>query len=78
MYDFRSRFLHGDVDYLYPHNSHRYADRYDTLHAPKYESEDTAVAALFATLQRMALARMHKLEFAYQLVRSDGESTREP
>lgn len=68
MYDFRSRFLHGDIDLLYPHNAHHGARRYDALEAPMYESENTAIAVLFATLQRMCREERDRLDFIYQVV----------
>jgi hypothetical protein len=70
MYDFRSRFLHGDIDLLYPHNVHQQASRYDRFQNQMFESENTAIAVLFATLQRMCAEDRYELKFQYHVSNS--------
>jgi len=67
MYNFRSRFLHGDIDLLYAHNLHNQSDRYTRIQNPLYESEFTAIAVLFSTLQRMCMENRYELRFGYQV-----------
>jgi hypothetical protein len=73
MYDFRSRFLHGDIDLLYPHNVHQQASRYDRFQNQMFESESTAISVLFATLQRMCVDDRYELKFSYQVFDSSGD-----
>jgi hypothetical protein len=65
MYNFRSRFLHGDIDFPYA-----YSEANATPQAEKYlddriESETVAAGLLYATLQRMCIEGRLSLDFHY-------------
>jgi hypothetical protein len=64
MYDFRSRFLHGDVDFPLRHAPF---DEMRGFHEDHREMTSTSIALLIATLQRMVSRDAHELVFEYQL-----------
>lgn len=63
MYDFRSRFIHGDIDIPFS-----YIDAepdFERFHSDLFGSEDIALATLLATLQKMATMDLYSLDFSY-------------
>jgi hypothetical protein len=65
MYDFRSRFIHGDVDFPLPYRVGDVDSRgFSTSMA---DAVQLAMGMLVATLQRMIVARLYSLKFEYRL-----------
>jgi hypothetical protein len=70
MYDFRSRFIHGDLDFpgLFVFaDGHPAAERY---HSDQFESVNMAVAILVATIQELILRDWSGIDFPYTATNS--------
>jgi hypothetical protein len=65
MYNFRSRFIHGDLDFPYAYNEADGSPEYERFDTDRSASEKVAVALLFSTLQRMCLENRFDLSFHY-------------
>jgi hypothetical protein len=74
MYNFRSRFIHGDLDFPYAYNEADASPEYERFNSDRFASENIAVAMLFSTLQRMCLENRFELSF-HHAVSSPGSST---
>lgn len=67
MYDFRSRFVHGDIDLPLHYSPYDASPEFEKFHDDLYESENIAVATLIATFQNMIKNKRLILEFNYSL-----------
>lgn len=67
VYDFRSRFLHGDVDLPMRFTIFNAVKKFEDFRAELSRNEDVALAALIATLQWMASTGVNALDFEYSL-----------
>jgi hypothetical protein len=65
MYNFRSRFIHGDLDFPYAYNEADGSPKHESFSNERFASEKVAVALLFSTLQRMCLENRFDLSFNY-------------
>jgi hypothetical protein len=63
MYDFRSRFVHGDVDFPLAYDQRDYDQLGFTEEVET--AIEVALAVLLATLQAMARSGSHRLTFTY-------------
>jgi hypothetical protein len=82
MYDFRSRWLHGDVDLPLRYTPYTGSSKYKKYDEQLSRSEALALAVLIATLQLMASRSWTELEFKYsvsgRVLAPWGQSLREP
>jgi hypothetical protein len=67
IYDFRSRFLHGDIDFNYSFVEPDSHFRSEEFMYESIEAHNIATSILLATLQKMILLDIHDLEFTYIL-----------
>lgn len=67
VYDFRSRFLHGDVDLPLRFTEFDAVQKYEDFHAELSRNEDLALAVLLSTLQWMVSRNATELVFEYAL-----------
>lgn len=65
MYDFRSRFVHGDIDFPLSYVSDTID--FDAFDREAREAELLATATLVSTLQQLVVRGMHELEFEYRI-----------
>jgi len=66
MYDFRSRFIHGDLDIpLHFHNSG--AKEFEQFYDDLYRTTDIATITLIATFQKMIINKWTNLSFKYSV-----------
>ncbi|MBI5589568.1 MAG: hypothetical protein HY881_03700 [Deltaproteobacteria bacterium] len=65
MYDYRSRLIHGDIDFPYWHNPYDGSDEYERFHVELWRATAMAVNVLLASLQKMALSNISELKFKY-------------
>lgn len=75
VYDFRSRFLHGDVDLPLRFTEFDAVQKYEDFHAELYRNESLALAVLLATLQWMVTRNATDLAFEYSVARLGGCAT---
>ncbi len=68
MYDYRSRFLHGDLDIIYSHNDFDATKEYEMFTEELGRCESVATAILISTLQKMCLEGRYTLDFGYKLL----------
>lgn len=73
VYDFRSRFLHGDVDVPLRFTDFTAIKKFEDFHAELSRNEDLALAVLLSTLQWMISHSSKELLFEYCL--SDNEAS---
>jgi len=67
LYDFRSRFVHGDIDFPLAYSPYS-NDTWMEAVVPAAEHEALATALLIATLQAMLAANRTQLQFKWQLL----------
>jgi hypothetical protein len=67
MYDFRSRFIHGDIDFVFQSHIYDGSDEYKKFRDEIYESSDIANLMLVGTLQKMASLMLYEMNFEYSL-----------
>lgn len=67
MYDFRSRFIHGNIDIPFRYSPYDAISEFQEFHSDLYSRGQIALAALIATLQRMAANGWYDLRFAYSV-----------
>lgn len=65
MYDFRSRFLHGDIDFNYSFESPDANSESEKFIYKSIEAHTIATSMLIATFQKMICLDIHNLEFKY-------------
>ena len=65
MYDFRSRFVHGDLDFAGRHLLHDAAENLAKHESEMFESIFLAVAILLASLQKLVLLEWKGVKFNY-------------
>lgn len=66
IYDFRSRFVHGDIDFQFEYAPYPYGEP-DKFWDDVYDCERIAASILIATLQELILRDMYDLEFEYSI-----------
>ena len=67
MYDYRSRFLHGDINLVFNHHIYDASPENEKFEDEFYEAEAMALSTLIATLQKMYLDNVYDLKFSYKL-----------
>lgn len=72
LYDYRSRFVHGDVPFPLAYSPHDAVEAFEKFSIEAYEYELIASAMLLSTLQWLAVRDRHELEFELQLRPPDG------
>lgn len=65
MYDFRSRFVHGDIDFPLAYVSDTID--LDTFNREARDAELLATATLVGTLQQLVVRGLREFEFEYRL-----------
>lgn len=70
MYDFRSRFIHGDLDFTYQHNVHDATPEHEKFHSELWRATTLASSVLVASLQEMCIRNLFELSFRYAVVDS--------
>jgi len=65
MYDFRSRFIHGDLDFVFQHHDFGGDAAADKFIDDAFRSQELAIAMLIATVQRMCIDGRQQLAFEY-------------
>lgn len=68
MYDFRSRFIHGDVNFVFAHDVNLGTREHERFSNALAASEEVAIALLFATLQKMCSESRVELQFRVEVV----------
>jgi hypothetical protein len=66
-YDFRSRFVHGDLNIPFQYLQDVYDDRVVKLHLEDGESTFFMEALLISTLQELVLRNVHDIAFSYKI-----------
>jgi hypothetical protein len=76
MYSFRSRFLHGDIDFPYAHRQLDAAEEVDKFYDGATLPEFLAMRVLTATLQKMAAEKRYHLGFRTEVLPQMGRLNR--
>lgn len=71
MYDFRSRFVHGELSFPSAFHSHDAAEEYERYSGELYAATDLAQRLLIATLQKMIARGLTELRFRWALDSSE-------
>lgn len=71
MYEVRSRFIHGDLDFPFSGYPWDYSPDFDRFEAEISEATDLAASLLLATLQKLAAENRSTFEFEYFLLEQD-------
>ncbi len=67
MYDYRSRFLHGDINLVFYHHIYDASSENERFENEFYDAEAMALSTLIATFQKMHIDNIYDLKFSYKL-----------
>ncbi|MFD0698023.1 hypothetical protein ACFQZT_28515 [Paenibacillus sp. GCM10027628] len=68
MYDYRSKFIHGSLNFPVKYHFFDGSDEYDQFMKDSYDATLMAQSVLIATLQQLSKRNMNELNFEYTLV----------
>lgn len=74
LYDFRSRLVHGDIDFPLAHTPYDAVETYEKFSEEASDAESRALAILIATFQRLVIRKQHKLDFQYKLIEIESDN----
>ncbi|HIF6199701.1 TPA: hypothetical protein ACX3IX_004688, partial [Vibrio parahaemolyticus] len=68
LYNFRSRLLHGDVNFPLAYSQWDGVDGTDKFYTDVWKAEDLAVAVLWCSLQQLVVRKKSELNFRYEII----------
>lgn len=68
LYNFRSRLLHGDVNFPLAYSQWDGVDGTDKFYTDVWKAEDLAVAVLWCSLQQLVVRKKSELNFMYEII----------